>query len=202
MVILLLIIIMTMMIIIMIIIIMLVLIVEVMYSCQQYHNRRRHCHLIIFNMNIDLLSFITLEIFRRNQKYWITSTGMKYERVLNSYSSMCLCVWSCTSLHVCFRYVSNEKRNDNTLIYVMFILLVIFRHQRNLKVEDRHCGFSLSCSLAEAICSMQTLKKVELIDYSSLVLHGAFYQRVAEKAASSKVSKSRTDISATFGFNG
>ena len=104
------------------------------------------------------------------------------------------------SVRVSFHYVRNDNRNDNTLLIIS--ILAIFHHQTILTVGDRHCGFSLSCGLAEAICSMQTLQKVELNNYSGLELHNAFYQRVAEKAASSKVNKSRTDINTAFGFYG
>ena len=103
------------------------------------------------------------------------------------------------SVRVSFHYVSNDNRNDNTLLIIS--ILTISHHQTSLTVRGRHCGFSLSCGLAEAICSMHTLQKVELGN-SQLVLHDAFYQRVAEKAASSKVSKSRTDINTAFGFYG
>ena len=110
---------------------------------------------------------------------------------------------SCRSMFVCmivsvrvsFHYVSNDNRNDNTLVIIC--ILTISHHQTSLDVLNRHCGFSLSCGLAEAICSIQTLQEVKLRG-SSLVLHDAFYQRVAEKAASSKVIKSRTDINAAF----
>ena len=110
--------------------------------------------------------------------------------------SVCMIVY----VRVCFHNVSNDNRNDNTLL-IIFILLVISHHQTSLTVESRHCGFSLSCGLAEAICSMHTLQSVWL-EGRSLVLHDAFYQRVAEKAASSKVSKSRTYINIAFGFHG
>ena len=93
------------------------------------------------------------------------------------------------SVRVSFHYVSNDNRNDNTLLII--VILAISHHQTSLIVHGRHCGFSLSCGLAEAICSMHTLQTVWL---SSCTLHDAFYQRVAEKAASSKVSKARTDI--------
>ena len=106
---------------------------------------------------------------------------------------MCMIV----SVRVSFHYVSNGNRNDNTLLIIF--IPAIFHHQTSLKIESRHCGFSLSCGLAEAICSMNTLQEVMLYNpYSSLVLHDAFYQRVAEKAASSKVSESRTDINTAF----
>ena len=44
---------------------------------------------------------------------------------------------------------------------------------------------------------MQTLQKVVL---RSSTLHDAFYQRVAERSASSKVSKARTHINIAFGL--
>ena len=119
---------------------------------------------------------------------------MKYEGYCSCRSmSVCMIV----SVRVSFHYVSNDNRNENTLLIIF--ILAISHQQTSLSVNARQCGFSLSCGLAEVICSMHTLQKV-VLQGSSLVLHDAFYQRVAEKAASSKVSKSRTDINTAFGF--
>ena len=84
----------------------------------------------------------------------------------------------------------NDNRNN-----IFFILLVIFHHQTNLEVKWGHHGFSLSRGLAdEAVCSMQTLQEVTL---RKCTLHDAFYQRVAEIAASSRVSKTSHGLKST-----
>ena len=92
-------------------------------------------------------------------------------------------VYMIVSVRVSFHYVSNDNRNNTTLLIIF--ILATFHHQTSLKVESRHCGSSIACGLAEAICSMHTLQEVVL---KLPTLHEVFYQRVAEKAASSKVS--------------